>query len=87
MKIAGINPTDSGTPLRERIAQILSPAIDARAPYAKIMVGHIVEMLETEIAAAYERGAAWVGENPNASDYVGKAARDYADKITSPESS
>ena len=35
------------------------------------------------IAAAYERGAAWTTENPNSSEYVKKAARDYADKITS----
>lgn len=37
-----------------------------------------------EIVAAYERGAAWTRENAECAAYVQKAARDYADKITSP---
>jgi hypothetical protein len=43
-----------------------------------------LDKLEAAIIAAYERGAAWTTENPNSSEYVKKAARDYADKITSP---
>ena len=42
------------------------------------------EQLEAAIIAAYERGAEWTRENPNSPEYVKKAARDYADKITSP---
>lgn len=44
----------------------------------------VCEVCDMEmIAAAYERGAAWATENPNSSEYVKKAARDYADKTTS----
>jgi hypothetical protein len=42
------------------------------------------DALEAAIIAAYKRGAEWERENPNSSEYVNKAARDYADKITSP---
>lgn len=50
----------------------------------KAEVDRLREKLESEIIAAYERGAEWTRENPNSSKYVKKAARDYADKITSP---
>lgn len=38
----------------------------------------------SEIVAAYERGAAWSTENTECATFVKKAARDYADKVTSP---
>lgn len=37
-----------------------------------------------ELVIAYKRGAEWMREN-NDPDYLFKAAYDYADKITSPE--
>lgn len=33
------------TDLREEIERIFSPAIDARAPYAKVMIGMIVNVI------------------------------------------
>jgi hypothetical protein len=37
----------------QRITQILAPAIDARAPYAKVMIAKLVEIAHEE----YLRGA------------------------------
>lgn len=44
----------------------------------------VQEEVERGMIAAYERGAAWMRENPDCSEYVTKAACDYADKATSP---
>lgn len=36
-----------------------------------------------EIVRAYIRGADWIRQNPDDAVYLDKAARDYADKVTS----
>ena len=39
--------------LEQRIAAVLAPAIDTKAPYAKVMIAKLVEIAEAE----YLRGA------------------------------
>ena len=34
--------------IRDRISEILAPAVDARAPYAKVMIGYIVDVVTNE---------------------------------------
>jgi hypothetical protein len=45
------------------------------------------DVIEDIIVAAYKRGAEWTRINPDSAEYVGKAARDYADRIMSTEES
>lgn len=38
---------------------------------------------ERDMISAYERGGAWMLENSGTPGYIAKAARDYADRMTS----
>lgn len=38
------------------------------------------DILETLLEAAYRRGASWIMDNAASPEFIGKAARDYADK-------